>query len=154
MDDQTAGDALFLCSAAVVGPGHILRSLALGTPTVCDPDVAGLVGAVDGRHVVVASGTEATLAADDLANDLPRAAALGRAARQLVEARHDIAASARRVASLLDLPTIGDAPVAAIAGVLDDLGTPVDAGVVARVAGAVGTLGPTGPDVAVRSLRW
>ncbi len=37
---------------------------------------------------------------------------------------------------------------------VDDLGTPVDAGVVARVAGAVGTLGADGVDVAVRSLRW
>jgi hypothetical protein len=154
MDDQTAADALFLCSAAVVGPGHVLRALALGTPTVCDPDVAALVGAIDGRHVLVASGAEASTAADELARDLTRAAAFGRAGRQLVEANHDIAAAARRVAELLDLPTVGDAPVAAVAGVLDDLGTPADAGVVARVAGAVGTLGPTGPDVAVRSLRW
>ena len=154
MDDETAADALFLCAAAVVGPAHAVRALALGTATVCDAAVAELVGAVDGVHVVVAAGHEAVDAATDLAADMPRAAVLGRNARRLAEARHDIAESARRVAAALELPTVGEPPVAQVAAVLDDLGTPVDAGVVARVAGAVGTLGPDGVDVAVRSLRW
>ena len=154
MDDDTAADALFLCSAAVVGPAHALRALALGTPAVCDATTAELLGAVDGTHVVVAGGEEAGDAAADLAADLTRSSVLGRNARRLVEERHDIAECARRVAVALELPTVGEAPVAAVAAVLDDLGTPVDARVVARVAGAVGTLGPDGVDVAVRSLRW
>lgn len=154
LDDATASDALFLCSAAVVGPGHVLRSLALAAPTVCDASTAALVGAVDGRDVVVADGGAATAAAEALAGDLQRATTLARAGRRLVEARHDVAESARRVAAHLGLPPLGDPPVARLAGALDELGTPTDAGVVARVAGAVGTLGPSGVDVAVRSLRW
>jgi hypothetical protein len=154
VDDATAADALFLCAAAVVGPGHVLRALALGTPTVCDEGTAELVGAVDGRHVVVASGRDARAAAEALARDLPRAAVLARTGRRLVEDRFDVAASARRVAAALDLPVVGDAPVARLAGLLDELGTPTDARIVATVAGAVGTLGDDGVDVAVRSLRW
>jgi hypothetical protein len=154
MDDQTAADALFLCSAAVAGPAHVLRSLALGTPTVCDAATAALVGARDRHDVAVASGDDARAAAEELAVDVTRAATLARNGRRLVEARHDVAASARRVAALLDLPETGAAPVARVAARLDELGTPVDAGVVSRVAGAIGTLGPDGVDVAVRSLRW
>src|SRR5690606_35557753 len=54
LDEATADDALFLCAAAVVGPGHILRAMALATPVVCDLATANLVGAEPDRHVVVA----------------------------------------------------------------------------------------------------
>jgi hypothetical protein len=154
VDEETAADALFLCSAAVVGPGHVLRALALGAPTVCDAATAEFLGAVDGVHVVVADGSAASEAAEDLADDLERATRLGRAGRRLVEARHDIAAAARRVASVLALPGIGPRPVADLAADLEALGTPVDAGISARVAGAIGTLGSNGPEVVARSLRW
>jgi hypothetical protein len=154
MDDETAADALFLCAAAIVGPAHAVRALALGTATVCDAATADLLGAVDGTHVIVAAGEEATEAATDLAADLSRAAVLGRNGRRLAEDRHDIAESARRIAAALELPTVGEPAVARVAAMLDELGTPVDAGVVARVAGAVGTLGADGVVVAVRSLRW
>lgn len=154
LDEGTATDALFLCAAAVVGPGYVLRALALGTPTVCDAAVADAIGAVDGEHVVVADPAAAPAVAAEVAGDLERAARLGRAGRRLLEARHDVAASARRVAEVLGLPGVGPAPVASVAGVLERLGTPVDAGISARVAGAVGTLGGDGVEVATRSLRW
>ena len=154
MEERTANDALFLCSAAVVGPGHVLRALALGTPTVCDAATADIIGAVDGTHVIVAGLEQAPSVAAELGADLVRAAALSRAGRRLIEERHDVAAAARRVATWLDLPPVGAPPVAALATVLDDLGTPPDATVVARVAGAVGVLGPGGVDVAVKALRW
>lgn len=155
VDEATANDALFVCSAAVVGPAHVLRALALGAPVVCSSDVAELVGAENGRHAVVAdSAADRAAAADAVAGDLVQATGLARRGRQLFEARHDIAAAARRVATALDLPPIGIGPVAGLASRLEELGTPIDAGVAARVAGAVGTLGPSGVDVATRSLRW
>jgi hypothetical protein len=155
LDDETAGDALFLCAAAVVGPGHVLRSLALGTPTVCDAATAAAVGAVDGVHVVVADDDDAAAAlAGALAGDELRGAALARSARRLVEARHDVAAAARRVARALALPAVGALPLARLADALVELGTPLDARITGRVAGAVGGLGDVGPLAAVRSLRW
>lgn len=154
LDDDTAADALFLCAAAVVGPGHVLRSLALGTPTVCDAAVADLVGAVDGEHVVVADASWAPDAAAELAADMERAARLGRAGRRLIEQRHDLAASARRVAAVLSLPGVGPPPLAAVAGMLEGLGTPVGAPISARLAGAIGTLGGRSAEVTTRSLRW
>jgi len=152
--DETANDALLLAAAAVVGPGHVLRALALATPTVCDAATAELVGAVAGEHVVVATSAEAREAAAHLAADLERAAVLGRQGRRLVESRHDIAASARRVAAALGLAPVGPPPVGRVAGLLEDLGTPVGAGIAARVAGAVGSLGAGSAEVATRSLRW
>jgi hypothetical protein len=152
MEGQTAEDALFLCAAAVVGPGHVLLALALATPIVCDAATAALVGAEDG-DVVVAAQDGAHAAAADVARDLERAAALGRRGRVLAEAHHDVAAAARRMAVALDLPANGPPPLARVATTLERLGTPLDAGVVRRAAGAC-TLGGRGFDHAVQALRW
>lgn len=154
LDEATAHDALFLCAAAVVGPAHVLAALALATPVVCDAATAEAIGAVDGEHVVVAAGEAARTAAARLAADLPAAARLARAGRRLVEERHDLATAARRVAARLGLPPVGPSPVARLAGRLEELGTPVDAGVAGRAAGAIGSLGPETATWTARALRW
>ena len=82
-DAATAAAALFTCSAAVVGVDAVELALALGTPVVCDAEVAGTVGAVDEIHVAVADGTRADAAAEALAGDDARAARLGRNGRRL-----------------------------------------------------------------------
>lgn len=152
--DDVAADALRLCAAAVVGPGHVLRSLALATPTVCDAATADLVGAVDGRDVVVASGSDARAAAEDLAGDQRRATLLARAGRLLVAERHDAAGAARRIAAALALPAAGSAPVARVADELEALGTPLDATVTGRVATAVASLGGRAAEGVTTGLRW
>ena len=154
MEDQLAGDALFLCAAAVVGPGHVLRALALGTPVVCDRATAALIDAEDGRHVVVAAPSAAAEAAAAIAADLTLAAQLSRRGRSFVESRHDIATAAREVAAALRLPPAGPPPLARVASALEGLGTPLDAGVVRRVAGAASALGPHTFGHAVEALRW
>jgi hypothetical protein len=101
--------ALFTCSAAVVGREYVALALALGTPVVCDADVAGAIGATDGTHVTVASGAGVEEAARALAGDDIEAARLARNGRRLVVDRSTAAA-----------PAPGDRLGAA----LDELGTP------------------------------
>jgi hypothetical protein len=149
------GTDLASCAAAVVGPDRILEALALATPVVCDAATAAIVGAVDGEHVVVASGPDSQAAAvDALSNEPTRASLLARAGRRLVESRFDMAAAARRVASALDLPPTGMPVIARLASRLEELSTPVEAGVASRAAGAVVRLGPSGAAIAAQSLRW
>lgn len=76
--------ALALCGAAVVTQRWLEDALALGTPVVTDELTALRAGATHDREVVVWHD-EPLAQARALASDLPRAAALGRAGRRLVE---------------------------------------------------------------------
>lgn len=154
MDDQTAADALFLCAAAVVGPSHVLRALALGTPTVCDAATAEVAGAVDGEHVVVATGDAARAAAEDLAAHGDRAALLARAGRRLVEVRNDMVGVARRLGAALALEPVGGPLRSRVPSALAELGTPLGAGVVGRVSDALASLSVDSPSSVVRAFRW
>jgi hypothetical protein len=124
LDDRTAYEALFLCAAAVVDAEHLLPALALGTPVVCGSDAAAAAGAVDGEHVVVAdTAAEARAAADALAGDDVRAAALARAGRHLVV-----------------VPAAPAGPEGRVGAALAELGTPPGSDVARRVAAHVAAL--------------
>lgn len=71
-----------------------------------------------------------------------------------MEARHDVGASARRIAAALDLPVDGVAPIGRLATALADLGTPLVSAASRRAAGVVTGLGPSGVVAAARTLRW
>jgi len=133
LDERTAGEALFLCAAAVVGPSHLLPALALGTPTVCTSDAAAAVGAEDGVHVVVTDGGAAHDAALALADDDERAALLARAGRALVDERRGTTADGVDAAG----------PVEVLTSALAELGTPPGSDVTRRVAAHVASLGPS-----------
>jgi glycosyltransferase involved in cell wall biosynthesis len=86
-------------------PNTVLEALATGTPVIATP--AGGIGAVitdDATGLLVPERDPDALAsaAHSLLRDRPRATALGRAARELVDARFGWAAAARRFEAAYD----------------------------------------------------
>ncbi len=130
--------ALAVAAAAVVDLDHLPLALALGCPTVTDADAAAAVGALDGVHVVV--GERA--AADALAVDDHRAAALSWHGRALAVATLDPAAAATAVLAALGLGP-GPGPVARLDDRLAELGTDPAAPVRRRAAAALALFGPS-----------
>lgn len=143
IDPDLRPTALALCSAAVVTGPDIITALALGTPVVTTPSAATLIDAEPDVHLVVRTHDRRG-AADALAADPPRAAAIGWGGRLLVEERFDL----RTVAvAILDRLGIGPAPfpAAALAGLdaeLAALGTPANSPVATRILRKVANLMP------------
>ncbi|MGH9182606.1 MAG: glycosyltransferase [Acidimicrobiales bacterium] len=128
--------ALALAGAAVVDGRWLEPALALGTPVVADRRSALGVGATPGQELVVAEGADALPAAESLATDVRRAAALGRAGRRLIERRNDHRSPATEVARRLGIIACADA-LGIVEGRLDELWTPPLAAVAQRARGAV-----------------
>lgn len=81
--------ALALAAAVVATGSQLVEALAWGAPVVTSAADARDLGATPGVHVEVADQAEAVEAAGALARDWPRAAALGRAGRRLIEVTLD-----------------------------------------------------------------
>jgi hypothetical protein len=137
--DDLVETAMACASAvAVREPARLLAALAWGAPCVCTPDAAAQVGAVDGTHLLVAqeAGERPELAAR-LSLKPGLASRLGWAGRRLVEARHDAARAAMRLAELLRLrPSLPEGATASARLQLSLLGAPNDAKIASRFAEA------------------
>lgn len=95
LSDDELGTGLAVAAAVAVSGPVVLRAMALGAPTATDPETAERFGL--GEGVVVADHPVA--AAEELATDSIRAAALSLRARQEVESHHDLVAPARHIRS-------------------------------------------------------
>jgi hypothetical protein len=115
--------------AAVVdatGPAAV-EALALGAPVVTDGPTAALIGARDGKEVLVAPARSSAEAAAGLAADADRATVLAAAGRRLVESSHDLGRVAGLLARALGLPEPGWRPAdvaTRLATRAEGLGTP------------------------------
>lgn len=143
LDPGLVPSALALCSAAVVTSGELTLALALGTAVVTSPATAARVGAEADVQVLVRQ-VDRLAAARELADDFPRAAALGWGARLLVEERFDLG---RVAIDILDGLGIGPAPFprAPLAGLdaeLAALGTPSGSSVANRIIRKAAALAP------------
>ena len=113
-------------SVAVVGE-PALEALAWAAPVATDAGTADALGATDGLEVLVAEPGALGRTAARLADDQRLAASLGRAARRLVERRHDLARPAAVLAARLGLRAEPTDPAGRVAACLDELWTPADA---------------------------
>lgn len=137
LPEHLAPTALAVAAAAVVDARWLDLALALGTAVVTDDAAAEGIGATDGVEVVVAAPDEAEGAAQALAHDIVRAAALGRAGRRQCEGRHNLREPAAEVASRLGLTGPAVDAESVLRRRLGELWTPADAGVAARGSAAV-----------------
>lgn len=117
--------ALKVCSACVAVDDLLLTALAWGAPTATTAESAGSAGARAGIEVAVAPDGELVRAAESLAADPARAAALSRAGRRLAEARRSTTRAAALLADRLGLLSSGPDPAYAhVEAVLNRLQTP------------------------------
>lgn len=141
LDPDLALTALCLSAAAAVTGPALVEALLWGTPCVTDPATADLIGAVDGRDVVVAPADGRLAAACALVRQRTTAAVLARNGRRLVELQHDRAAVADRVRTAL--LGEGGQPAAVMAHRMDVLRTPITAEIRRRAASAVAPFIPS-----------
>lgn len=125
-------------AVAVHGDGaRLVEALAWGAPTVTDTASAAALGATSDLHLVVAEADELVRAAEALAADERRAAALSLAGRRLVERIRGPrrAAAARALAGALRL--VIDPVADGVGARLEELGTPPGARIRQRVNSAI-----------------
>jgi hypothetical protein len=144
LGDRSRATALRVAAVVDVCGPDAVGALALATPVVTDSATAGLLGAADGVHVVVADAASSRRVAAELAADPVRCAELGRAGRHLVETRHDADRTARHLAAGLGLPLPADTPAAPglrLGDRLGELGTPAGHPVELQLAERLAGLG-------------
>jgi hypothetical protein len=134
--DDVVPTALALASAVACGQRWLVEAMAWGAPVVTDAVSAAAVGATADVEVAVADPGQLSEAATALAGDDPRAAALGRAARRLVERRHDTSRPPVEVAERLGLLPPTDGLASRVGARLSELWTPSTASVVGRTRAA------------------
>lgn len=142
LSEAVVPTALAVAAVVVADRRWVVDAMALGAPVVTDARTAASVEATDGPEVVVADSEAATAVAAELAGDLRRCAALGRAARSSWERRWrrgDVAADIARRLGLLASPPPPDELVAQR---LRELGTPAGARVAARARVATALFAP------------
>jgi hypothetical protein len=142
-DDRLPGDlvptALALAAAVIAEGRLVLEALAWGAPCVTDAASAAACGAEADRDLMVAPslGADADGAARELAGDVRRAAALGRAGRRLVERSYDTSRAGQAVRRALGLEPPAVDRRARVARALDELWAPAGAPISHRAAALV-----------------
>ncbi|MCU1447926.1 MAG: hypothetical protein JWP02_96 [Acidimicrobiales bacterium] len=140
VDDEVVPTALALASAVACGERWLVEAMAWGAPCVTDAVSAAAVGADANVEVAVDDPGQLLQAATTLASDDRRAAALGRAARRLVERRHDTSRPPGEVAERLGLLPPTEGLAARVGARLGELWTPPTASVVGRARAAFSNL--------------
>ena len=140
--DPSIATALRLAAVADVCGPWTTTALALGAPVVTDETTAGVLGAEDGTHLLVADAGHSRTVAADLARDPVACARIAAAGRQLVEGHHDPDRTATLLVDRLGLPVPADQPSAVgvrlgerLAGLGTPGGHPIEVQIASRLSG-------------------
>lgn len=124
--DVPVATVVALAAAIVASDDTALLALALGTPTVFESGTADRLGLdthTEADAFVVESAENALPRANLLADDLSRAAGLGRRARRLAEESFSTEGTARSLAGRLGMTTPAPPGLTGVARALDELRT-------------------------------